>query len=198
MNVTAINSVKSNSFLNADLIWNLQGAKDKQEVTRFLKRFETSLCVMAASTNQLYSNYTIEQSSHHDRLMVLPAPYAYHDTFQNITAEAMVSTNLFVVPGSVIAAGNSNLYLAWRKAGEERFCTMPLGQGLERLMHLGTADEPFLPVITTSDLRYLRQKTPIMHLNRLDINKLGHLSSFQISDIQTTIEAKVCCIQKAA
>jgi hypothetical protein len=198
MNVTAINTVSNRSFLNADLLWNLQGANDKQEVTRFLKRFESSLCVLAGSVKQLYSNYTIEQSSHHDRLMVIPAPHAYHDTFNNITAEAMVSTNLFVVPGSVIAAGNPNLYLAWRKAGEDRFSTMPLGQGLERLMHLGTADEPFLPVITTSDLRYLRQKTPIMHLNRLDINKLGHLSNFQISDIQNTIEAKVFCLQKAA
>ena len=198
MNVTAISSASNKSFLNSDLIWNLQGSKDKQEVTRFLKRFESMLCVMAGSVSQLYSNYTIEKSHHHDRLMVLPAPYAYHDTFSNITSEAMVPTNLFIIPGSLIAAGDQRLYLAWRKSAADGFRTMPLDKGLERLMHLGTANDPFLPVITTSDLRYLRQKTPIMHVNRLDVTKLGHLSRFQISDIQTGIEAKLFCNTKAA
>jgi hypothetical protein len=186
------NAVVSNkNFINKDLIWNIQGAEDKKAVTRFLKSFEEKLCVLACSTSQLYSNYTIEGTASHDRLMVLPAPACHLDTYNHVSEDAMVPTGFFAVPGSVIGQSDESLFLVWRKKGAEQFSFRPLLEGLQRLIDMSGSQQPFLPVICTRDLRYFRKKSPILQLNRLDISKLDYLSSLQIRDMENTIREKI-------
>jgi hypothetical protein len=175
----------------SDLVWSLDNISDKEKAASFLRLFERSLCVFSAAVSQLYASYSISQLSQTaGTLVVIPDPYASHDTFQSITEHAVAGTGLFIIPGEAIKK-SGGLYLMHRSRKTGKYNTIPLHDGIRRMSASMADNNPFLPVITNKDLRELPNRAPILHLHRLDIRKLDHLSTFQINDISRTITDKM-------
>lgn len=176
--------------MSQQLIWNLAGIVYKEQAVNFLKRFEASLCVFSGSVEQVYANYNIwPVTADNSKLLVLPNANAHHDTYQSVSADAVVKTGLFIVPGEAI--GKSGLYLAKRNPASGKLQFAPLAQGLRKIAAKMPADEPFLPVITNKDLRELNKQAPILHLHRVKPALLKDLSHFDAGSLQRTISAKM-------
>jgi hypothetical protein len=174
-----------------DLVWSLDNITHKEKAASFLCLFEQSLCVFSSAVSQLYANYSIAKLSQQaGNLVVIPNPYAAHDTFQSIRRSAVIGTGLFIIPGEAVNKPDG-LYLMQRSRKTGKFSTMPLAEGINRISSNMSEDNPFLPVITNRDLRELPNRAPILHLHRLDSRKLDYLSSFQIKDISNTISKKI-------
>ncbi len=174
-----------------DLVWNLDNITNKEKAADFLRLFERSLCVFSGAVSQLYASYSISQLSQSSgTLVVIPDPYASHDTFQSIKDSAVTGTGLFIIPAEE-ANKKEGLFLMHRSRKTGKFNTIPLQEGIKRISGTMGERNPFLPVITNKDLRELPSRAPILHLHRLDARRLEHLSSFQISDIHHTIIDKM-------
>jgi hypothetical protein len=174
-----------------DLVWSLDNISDKEKAASFLRLFERSLCVFSGAVSQLYASYSISQLSHTaGTLVVIPDPYASHDTFQAKKDRAVAGTGLFIIPGEA-AKKTGGLYLMHRNRKTGKYNTIPLHDGIRRISAGMAENNPFLPVITNKDLRELPNRAPILHLHRLDARKLDHLSNFQIGDISRTITDKM-------
>ena len=84
---------------NQDLVWDLDSIARRELAERFMKLFENRLCVYSESTRQLYTNYDLHFPTDYGRKMVvLPNPYAFHDTLHGIDPAAVRKTGLCVLP----------------------------------------------------------------------------------------------------
>lgn len=89
---------------NQDLIWDLDSMARRELAERFIQLFENRLCVYSESVSQLYTNYNLHFPSEQGRKMVvLPNPYAFHDTLHGIEAVAEIarSSGTMFDPGVV-------------------------------------------------------------------------------------------------
>lgn len=173
-----------------DLVWDLSNITHKNRAISFLHRFEQSLCVFSSAVSQLYANYKIAPINNAENLIILPDPYAWHDTFQSVPHSAVRGTGLFIVPGKAINR-EDGLYLLQRSKKTGKYNTMELNQGIALARKASSNQNPFLPVIMNQDLRQLPNRAPLLHLHRVDTKQLSHLSSFQIDDIARTISNKI-------
>ena len=93
---------------NQDLIWDLDSMARRELAERFIKLFENRLCVYSESVGQLYTNYSLHFPTDLGRKMVvLPNPYAFHDTLHGIDSQAIRKTGLCVLPGKVLGKPGS-------------------------------------------------------------------------------------------
>jgi hypothetical protein len=180
---------------NKDLVWDLDSFQRRQLAADFIKRFENKLCVYSSSVEQLYTNYGIYFPEEESRKMViLPDPYAYHDTFQNVPEQAVVRTGMNIVPGELV--GKNGLYLTVPvKSGDGRQAKVIALQAALRLIgERRGPDDPFLPVLVKGDLREFKQRAPMLHLHCVQLNKLGRRSELERSSIRRVITAKLPAI----
>jgi hypothetical protein len=185
--------------LNRDLVWTLGGNVFPEATFGFLKRFETALCLFSGTVSQLYSNYEIVHFGHDGRkLVALPNAFAAHDTFNNIDSEAVEPTGLYIVPTEVanLSSPEKGLKLVYRcrKTGKPK--SMPLHEGLDKVMQKYLPNEPFLPVMINRDLKSLNGKVPAMHLHRLRVGKLNNVSELMKNDISKTVLDKMNAFYK--
>ena len=173
---------------NKDLVWDLNVFQRRKMARSFVVGFENKLCVFSGSVSQLYTNYNIFFPQEEDRkLVILPDPYAPHDTFHGIREDAVRPTGLLLVPADVSdPAGRLNLILPL-KSGENSHRKVPLNVGLNLINRKRPADKPFLPVLMKGDLRELNQTTPCLHLQSLALDKMPLLSELETKDIQQVI-----------
>jgi hypothetical protein len=77
--------------------------------------------------------------------------------------------------------------------------TMPFKPALAKIISsqkkLG---DVFLPIMMKGDLREFDQQMPYIHLHRLQVNKLTHLSTFERDDIHQTITRKMLMLYRQA
>ncbi len=184
---------------NSDLIWDLDNMARRELAERFIRLFENRLCVYSDSVAQLYTNYNLHFPSELGRKMVvLPNPYAFHDTLHGIEQVAVRKTGLCVIPGMV--NGKPGLLLTTlMKEGGPAPKTMPFKPALAQIIssQRKIGDE-FLPILMKGDLREFDQQMPYLHLHRLQVDKLLRLSSFERSDIQHTITKKLMALYRDA
>ena len=184
---------------NSDLIWDLDNMARRELAERFIRLFENRLCVYSDSVAQLYTNYNLHFPSELGRKMVvLPNPYAFHDTLHGIEQVAVRKTGLCVIPGMV--NGKPGLLLTTlMKEGGPAPKTMPFKPALAQIIssQRKIGDE-FLPILMKGDLREFDQQMPYLHLHRLQVDKLLRLSSFERSDIQHTITKKLMVLYRDA
>ncbi len=184
---------------NSDLIWDLDNMARRELAERFIRLFENRLCVYSDSVAQLYTNYNLHFPSELGRKMVvLPNPYAFHDTLHGIECVAVRKTGLCVIPGMV--NGKPGLLLTTlMKEGGPAPKTMPFKPALAQIIssQRKIGDE-FLPILMKGDLREFDQQMPYLHLHRLQVEKLLRLSSFERSDIQHTITKKLMALYRDA
>lgn len=181
---------------NRDLVWDLMNFKRRQLAAQFIKRFENKLCIYSESVAQLYSNYSIyfpEEESR--RMVILPNPYAYHDTFQNIPGSAVTRTGMNIIPGEVI--GKVGLFLTIptlqaNGAGRSGHAkVVALQSALKAINARRPPHDPFLPVLIKGDLREFKQQAPMLHLHCIRLHLLGERSALERSSVQRVIEQKL-------
>ncbi|MFZ5560773.1 MAG: hypothetical protein ACOY41_04480 [Pseudomonadota bacterium] len=176
----------SDIIQNEHLVWNLDKLSDHDRATRFVMRFQQSLCVYSPPVEQLYTNYEIIVPDDDKRkLIILPNPHAFHDTFSHINEDAVVQTSLFIAPDP---EGKLQLLVPLSN-GKQR--AMPLGVGLNFIQSkLGPA-VPFLPVLAKGDLREFKASMPMLHLHRIVLNRVTRHSELEIRTIRKSIQNRL-------
>lgn len=183
---------------NADLEWNLALTGSRQSAIEFVMHFESRLCVYSASVEQLYTNYTINFSSRADSPMViLPNPYAFHDTYSHVSASAVRDTGLFIIPGETV--GKQGLQLISRhKQKNVSAAPIPFRHALKKILATQDGQDPFLPILVKGDLREFDARTPCLHLHRLKLPELKTMSGFERQSIKRAINQKLYVLYKHA
>jgi len=176
---------------NPDLAWDLEDFNDRQRAMDFVMQFESTLCVYSPSVEQLYTNYNMFFPKEWERKMViLPDPNAFHDTFFHIAAEAVVATGLYIIPGELI--DQDGLFLANvredRSLGERR---IPFQIGMRAIISNRPEDDPFLPVLAKGDLREFDDSWPVMHLHRIKPKVLAEISELDRTSLSSVISEKL-------
>lgn len=184
---------------NQDLVWDLERIAHSDLAQRFIKLFENRLCVYAESTRQLYTNYDLHFPSDTTRKMVvLPNPYAFHDTLHGIEPQAVRKTGLCILPGVVLNQPGL-LLTSMIKEGAPAPKAMPFKPALAQIINnQKKSGDAFLPVMIKGDLREFDRRLPYIHLHRLQISRLTRLSSFERDDIQKTITRKLLLLYRQA
>ena len=176
---------------NPDLAWDIGAGIDRDITRDFIMQFETTLCVYSPTVEQLYATYNIFFPEEYDRKMViLPDPTAFTDTFNGIVNEAVTVTGLYIIPGELI--DKSGLFLAnvtkERTLGNRR---IPFEAGMRTIMKSRPAQDPFLPVLAKGDLRAFEQSWPVLHLHRIKLEALSERSELDRTNIQNAILEKL-------
>jgi len=176
---------------NNDLVWDLAAFNQRQRAIDFVMGFENKLCVFSNSVEQLYTNYNIFFPREEARkLVILPNPYAHHDTFNGIPESAATATGMEILPG--ILKGKAALFLRIPfKTGAVKFRTVPLQMGLRVVQQQCPPEKPFLPVLMKGDLRELDASTPCLHLHRIHLNRLESHSVLEKNDIEKIIRKRL-------
>ncbi len=176
---------------NPDLAWDLDSFSHRERAMAFVRQFETTMCVYSPSVEQLYTNYSMYFPQEWERkLVILPDPLAYHDTFFHIQPEAVVATGLHIVPGELV--GKPGLYLA--NVREDRTLgnrQIPFEAGIRAIMRKRPADDPFLPVLAKGDLREFEQSWPVLHLHRIKPKVLERISDLDRGSLGSLITEKL-------
>lgn len=172
----------------ADLDWDLDAITNRQEAIDFLLRFENRLCVYSGYVEKLYSRYSfVVPEEEHGSITILPDELAWHDTFHEIPADAVLPTGIHVLPGEVL--GSTGLYL--KIPGEHRLSPsheLPFHVGLKLLIQRYQArGEQFLPVLVKGDLREYEARMPSLHLHRIDPARLRRNSRLEVANIRGAI-----------
>lgn len=173
---------------NNDLIWDLNKFNKMKLAEDFVRSFENQFCIYSSSVEQIYTNYSIFFPREEDKkLVILPNPYAAHDTFNGVPEDSVRATGLFVVPADPSdAKGRLNLVLPIRGSkGETR--RVPFEVGLKLINSKRPSSRPFLPVLMKGDLRELDRDTPCVHMHMIQLGDMPKLSSMGKNDIQRVI-----------
>ncbi len=176
---------------NPDLAWDLEEFNHRERAAEFVTQFETTMCVYSPSVEQLYTNYRMFFPQEVQRkLVILPDPNAFHDTFFHIQAEAVVSTGLYIIPGDLIA--KPGMFLANvredRTLGDRQ---VPFAAGMRAIMKRRAGGDEFLPVLAKGDLRELEQSWPVLHLHRIKPQVLERVSELDRKSLAAVIYEKL-------
>ena len=183
---------------NLDLIWDLDRLEQRELAQRFIRLFENRLCVYSESVSQLYTNYGLHFPAELGRKMVvLPNPYAFHDTLNHISPYSVRNTGLCVLTGQY--HGHNGLLQARLGAQGEMLQARPFKSALAQIISkLKQNGDVFLPVLMKGDLREFDQRMPYLHLHRLQLTQLPHLSAFERNDLQQTVTRKLLMLYRQA
>lgn len=176
---------------NDDLAWDLSEIINRDRAIEFVMQFESTLCVYSPSVEQLYSTYHIYFPETTDRRMViLPDPGAFHDTFHGLPPNAVDDTGLYIIPGDLI--GRGGLYLANvtpdRRLGKRQ---VPFEAGCKAIIKNRAKGDPFLPVLVKGDLREFGESWPVLHLHRVKLPVLEQISELDRVGITNAIMEKL-------
>lgn len=180
---------------NKDLVWDLDQFKQRKAATEFVLAFENKLCVYSNSVQQLYTNYNIFFPKEENRkLVILPNPYAHHDSFHGIPEDAIVATGLNIVPGQMIGKNGTYLTIPF-KSGKTTYRPVPFQVGLRVLNQRRPPNQPLLPILMKGDLRELDAKTPCLHLHSIRLDKLTRLSNLESQSVRKVIIDRLMTIK---
>ena len=191
-------AVQSSQQSNNDLVWSLENFNQRDLAKNFISRFESRLCVYSPSVEQVYTNYSINfPNSERGKMVVLPNPYAFHDTFHNVTANAVRDTGLFIVPGALI--GKSGLFVIVKYKNQQvKPVPMPIRMALKKMVRTGDDNDPFLPILIKGDLREFDSDTPCLHLHRIKLSELETRSDFDKKSLKNAIFDKMSDLYRDA
>jgi len=176
---------------NKDLVWDLDSLNQRQLAIDFVMGFENRICIYSGSVEQLYTNYNIFFPKEESRkLVILPNPYAHHDTYQGIPEGAVTATGLHIIPSG--DPENPALQLAIPfKNGKTPYRRVPLQLGLNVINQRRPDNIPLLPVLMKGDLRELDSKTPCLHLHCIHLGRLERMSMLDSNSIRKVISERL-------
>ena len=176
---------------NPDLAWDLEDFNHRQRATEFVMQFESTLCVYSSTVKQIYTTYNMFFPREWDsKLVILPDPAVFHDTFFHIDPKAVVATGLYIIPGELI--DKEGLFLANvdenRSLGKRQF---PFESALKAIIKNRPHSDPFLPVLAKGDLREFEQSWPVMHMHRVKPAVLAEISDLDRTSLFNVINEKL-------
>jgi hypothetical protein len=176
---------------NPDLAWDLEDFNHRQRAMDFVTQFESTMCVYSSTVQQIYTTYNMFFPREWDsKLVILPDPAVFHDTFFHIDPKAVVATGLYIIPGELIE--KEGLFLANvdenRALGKRQF---PFESALKAIIKNRPEDDPFLPVLAKGDLREFEQSWPVMHLHRVKPGVLAEISDLDRTSLFNVINEKL-------
>ena len=174
---------------NPDLAWDLEEFRQTDRAQDFVLQFETTLCVYSPSVEQLYTTYNMYFPTS-GKMVILPDPAVFHDTFNFIQPDAVTATGLYIIPGELI--DKTGLHLA--NVNEDRTLgkrQIPFEAGLRSIINKRPDDDPFLPILAKGDLREFEESWPVLHLHRVRPEALPRLSDLDKSSIASVIAEKL-------
>ncbi len=176
---------------NPDLSWDLDAFNHQDRARDFVLQFESTMCVYSATVEQLYSSYQMFFPEEWQRkLVILPDPQAFHDTFFNIAPQAVAATGLYIIPGELI--GQHGLHLAnvdeSRSLGRRQ---VPFAAGMRTIIQHQPPEEPFLPILAKGDLREFERSWPVLHLHRVRPRVLEKISELDKNSLANVIYEKL-------
>ncbi len=173
---------------NKDLVWDLDSFRKRQRAKELILGIENQLCVFSGSVQQLYTSYDIFFPKDENRkLVILPNPYAPHDTFHGIPEQSVRATGLFLVASEAEQTKNELQLILPINRAEKKYRRVPLEIGLKLINSKRDPSKPFLPVVMKGDLREFNQATPCLHLHSLSLDKLDLLSALEQKAIESVI-----------
>lgn len=177
--------------VNIDLEWSLDRFEKRENARSFVKQFEGLLCVYSPTVEQIYSSYSMDFPQRENaKMVVLPNPFAFHDTFNSVDQSAVVDTGLYIIPGAMVK--QTGLYLMpANQSKAAKVSPLPLRQAIAKMLASQDSNDPFLPILMKGDLREFKAEYPCLHLHRIKIKQLSRLSIFQQKDIQKSIVDKL-------
>lgn len=183
---------------NKDLVWSLESFNRRDLAKNFIARFESRLCVYSPSVEQVYTNYSINfPNNENGKMVVLPNPYAFHDTFHSVTSNAVRDTGLFIVPGALI--GKSGLFVVVKYKNQKvKPVPLPIRHALKKMVRTSDDRDPFLPILIKGDLREFNSETPCLHLHRIKLDDLHSRSDFEKENIKKAIFDKMASLYRDA
>ena len=109
----------------------------------------------------------------------------------------MRKTGLCVLPGEFHRM--RGLMLARLGPKGELLQARPFKPALAQIItKLKSSGDVFLPILVKGDLREFDQRMPFLHLHRLVLSGLPHLSGFERSDLQNTVTKKLLMLYRNA
>ena len=176
---------------NKDLVWDLDSLNHRQLAIDFVMGFENKICIYSGSVEQLYTNYNIFFPKEESRkLVILPNPYAHHDTYQGIPEGAVTATGLHIIPGGDPDNPALQLTIPF-KNGKTPYRQVPLQLGLKVINMRRPQNMPLLPVVMKGDLRELDSKTPCLHLHCIHLGRLERMSMLDSDSIRKVISDRL-------
>lgn len=170
---------------NNDLVWDLEKFRKQQRAKDLILGVENRLCVYSGSVQQLYTNYDVFFPKEENRkLVILPNPYAPHDTFHCVPEESVSATGLFLVGAEEGEPNHALKLIIPINRAQKKYRKVPLDIGIKLIN--SKRSKPFLPVVMKGDLREFNQETPCLHLRSIVVEKIKMLSDLeakQISDV---------------
>jgi len=127
-------------------------------------------------------------------LVVLPSPYANHETYTGIPEVAIVATGLNIVPGEMFGKTGTFLTIPF-KSGKTRYRSVPLQVGLRVVNQHRPPEKPILPLVMKGDLRELNASTPCLHLHSINLDRLDSLSNIEKQGIRKVIVERISKIR---
>ncbi|MEX2319947.1 MAG: hypothetical protein WD668_01250, partial [Saccharospirillum sp.] len=145
-----------------------------------------------------YTNYSLHfPSNENSKMVVLPNPYAFHDTFHGVPPEAVRDTGFHIVPGELI--GKTGFYVIVKyKSRDVKPVPIPFKQALKKMIRTRHSEDPFLPMLVKGDLREFNASMPCLHLHRVKLANLTRRSEFEKSSIRNAIVDKMAKLYRDA
>lgn len=173
----------------SDLRWDLSNIKKQDDAREFIRKFENKLCVFSPSVRQIYSSYSIYIPENESRsVVILPDPYAFHNTFNRIDDSAIRPTGIYIVPGEQLDREGLHLVV---KVKHKTPVLIPFKDGLRKILRKASTENPFLPILQRGDLREFNFNTPALHLHSVRLNSLDKLSGLERKGIRDTISERI-------
>lgn len=176
---------------NPDLSWDLGSINNTNRARDFVMQFEQTLCVYSRTVKQIYSTYTMHFPRQIERkLVILPDPNAFHDTYYHINPEAVMATGIYIIPGDLVDRQGLQLANvgAGRKLGQRQ---VPFEKGVRAIAQKRPDSDPFLPILVKGDLREFDSEWPVLHLHRVRLDSLGDRSELERNSIRDTVQEKL-------
>lgn len=176
---------------NPDLSWDLGSINNANRARDFVMQFEHTLCVYSRTVKQIYSTYSMHFPRQLNRkLVILPDPTAFHDTYYHIPPEAVMATGIYIIPGGLV--DRQGLQLANVSKGRSMGTRqVPFEKGVRAIAQKRPAGDPFLPILVKGDLREFEAEWPVLHLHRIRLDSLSDRSELERNSIRDTIQEKL-------
>ncbi|MGI0115761.1 hypothetical protein [Zooshikella sp. RANM57] len=184
-------SLLNNSQENPDLFWDISSITNKSKAIHFFQSVSSSFCVYSPTVEKIYSNFeVILPRDHNSGLIVLPNPFAFHDTFNRVNEEAIKSTGILLFPGEVFQRKGLIICLTQAKTKKIQHIELDSASIFLNRLYLRRFNTPFLPILLNGDLKEFKANSPYLHLHRFDPTAVTELSQFEIKSISNTINER--------
>jgi len=165
--------------LSTKVVWDISDFSNQKLALEFVNSLKSTLCVFSNTLSHIYGEYDIE-TVRNDGLSLVVVPHTYSlERYTHIPEDAVKPTGIYVFPGWYHGhkAPFVMTMLIKGKNGLRR--TKPiLPESALQVIEKSKPGKPFLPLLMRGDLREFNQRTPYVHLHRLEHEFITTLSTF--------------------